>query len=340
MRQLLSALVLAALVACGLSACQEAEDRDLVVLLLPDEDGGARWSAQDRPAFEAAVEASCASCVVEVHQAAGSESTQRAQFADALEQGADVIVLVSLTAEAGEMMVQDAGTTPVIAYDRFVAGADYFVTVDSAQVGTLQARAVLAAAGPKPHVMMINGPADDPNAALVKLAAHAVLEDSGARILAEVDPVDGQTSTAQEWVTDQLAAMKGKRIDAVYAASDAQAGGVVAAFRADKRPLPVLTGQDADLEALRRIVLGEQTMTVYRSVPDEAGAAARVAVRLIAGRKVGGTEPYEGVPSIIFDPVAVRLDNLTDTVVRDGAVGIEELCAGPVLATCESLGLA
>ncbi|CUR59296.1 putative Solute-binding protein [metagenome] len=342
MRRSLGWLVLAALVTTGLGACDNSKDEDLIVLLVPGQDAdNARWLAEDRPAFEAALRTACATCVVEIHEAGGSATTQRAQFARAVKDEADVVVLAAVTSEAGEAMVAAAGETPVIAYDRFVAGADYFVSVDYAQVGTLQAQGLLDAAGPKPSVLVLNGAATDPNAAAVKLAARTVLDAGGARVLAEVDPVDTQAGTAQAWTAEQLEAGKGRPPDAVYAATDAQAAGVVQALTGPKRAtLPVITGGGADLAALQRIVTGRQSMTVYASIPRQAEESARIAVDLVLGAEVSGTKPYEGVASVIFEPVGVTLENLTDTVVRDGGVTISELCSGDVLDACVRLGIA
>ena len=341
MRRSIVALILTGLVAVGLAACNGPADQDLIVLLVPSQDAAnGRWLAQDRPAFESAVRSTCATCVVEIHEAAGSTTTQRAQFARALKDEADVIVLAGVTSKAGEAMVASAGDTPVIAYDRFVAGADYFVSVDYAQVGTLQAQGLLAASGPEPTVLMLNGAVTDPTADTVRVAAQAALEEGGARVVAQVDPVDEQAVTAQEWVSAQLEALKGKPIGAVYAATDAQAGGASQAFAGTRRRLPVITGGGAELTALQRIVTGEQTATVYASIPRRAEEAARVAVDVLLGAAVPGTHRFQGVPSVIFEPVLVSLDNLTDTVVRDGGVSIAELCSGEVLAVCEELGIA
>ncbi len=346
MRRLLTGLSLAVLLAGGLAGCSEPADQDVIALLLPDNAGSTRWEAQDRPAFEAAVEARCEGCVVTVLNAGGDAIAQRAQFDEVRLDGVDVIVLAAVDSDAGESMVEAAGSIPVIAYDRFIAGADFYVSYDGSKVGTLQAEALLAATGKRPSVLRLNGAAGDPNASALRLAVTEVFESSQVEVLAETDPLDWRADTAQAWVAEQLKALKGEkgqRIDAVYAANDAQAGGVVAAFRsfgAADRQLPVLTGQDAELEALRRIVAGEQTMTVYKSIPDQAGRAARMAVSLVAGNDIAGTELNEGVPSVIFAPVPVTIENLTDTVVRDGVVTIEELCAGELLETCQDLGIA
>jgi len=336
MRRLIAPAAMA-VVAAGLSGCQ-VQDEDVIALLLPDLVTD-RWEHQDRPAFEEAVRANCLDCVVKVYNAATSAATQQDQLTEAKQDGADVIVLAAVDSDAGESMVRSAGDIPVIAYDRFVGGADYYVSFDSSQVGTLQAEALVAEAGSRPHILMINGEEGDPNATALKLAAHEVFERAGVRVLAEEDPEDWHADTAKAWVADQIERLGDRRIDAVYAANDSEAEGVVQAFREAKRALPVITGQDGELAALHRIVLGEQTMTVYKSVPDEADRAAKIAVALIAGRAIGGTTDHEGVPSVIFDPVAVTVDNLTNTVVRDGVYSVEAICTPELRKRCEALGI-
>lgn len=336
--RILVAPAIALLLGAGLTGCR-TEDRNVIALLLPDQ-VSARWEGEDRPAFEEAVEAVCADCVVNVYNAATDATTQQEQLTQATDDGADVIVLAAVDTAAGESMVEAAGKTPVIAYDRFLNGVDYDVSFDGSRVGTLQAEAVVAASRRKPHILLLNGAPGDASSSALKLAAHRVFDDAGVKVLAEEDPPDWHADTAEAWVTEQLKKLAGDRIDAVYAANDTQAEGVVQAFRKAGRKLPVVTGQDAELTALQRIVAGEQTMTVYKSIPDEAGRAARIAVDLLEGKKIEGTKDYEGVPSVIFAPVAVTVDNLTDTVVRDGIYTVDEICTADLRTYCEALGIA
>ena len=325
------------LLAAGLSGCQ-SEDRQVIAFLLPDS-ASSRWEDVDRTEFQAAVEASCADCVVKVYNAGGDADTQQDQLGQAKEDDADVFVLAAVDTDVGESMVEAAGETPVIAYDRFINGADYHVSFDGSQVGALQAEALLKASRKAPRILMLNGAVGDTNATAMKLAAHKAFDDAGVEILAEEDLADSDPGTAEAWVTEQLEALGNDRIDAVYAANDTQAEGVAAAFRKASRRVPVITGQDSELTALQRIITGEQTMTVYKSFPDQADRAAEIAVDLLDGNDVEGVEDYEGVPSVIFDPAPVTIANLTNTVVRDGAVTIDEMCTLELRKRCEELGI-
>jgi D-xylose transport system substrate-binding protein len=312
-------------------------DKDVIAFLLPDK-VSARWEQVDRPAFAAAVEANCMGCEVAYYNAGADEATQKEQLQQAISDGADVIVLAAVSTEASEDLIKEAGKLPVVAYDRFMAGADYYVSFDGAVAGKLQAEALVAAAGKSPEILMLNGAVDDPNAAELKQAAIQVFSTNHVRVLAEGNPKDWHTDTAKTWVAGQLDHLGSKRIDAVYAANDTQAEGVVQAFQDAHRPIPVITGMDGELAALQRIVTGTQTMTVYKSVPDQATQAAKIAVALLAGRPVRGTKDHEGVPSVIFQPVAVTLTNLTNTVVRDGVYEIGQICDAALVKRCQALG--
>jgi D-xylose transport system substrate-binding protein len=327
----------ALLLAAGLYGCQ-SEDRQVIAFLLPDS-ASSRWENVDRTAFESAVEANCTDCQVMVYNADGDPGTQQDQLRQAKEDDADVVVLAAVDTDVGESMVQAAGDTPVIAYDRFVSEADYHVSFDGSRVGTLQAEALLDASRKAPRILMLNGAVGDTNATAMKLAAHKAFDDARVEILAEEDLTDSDPDTAEAWVTEQLRVLRDDRIDAVYAANDTQAEGVAAAFRKADRRVPVITGQDSELSALQRIITGEQTMTVYKSFPDEADRAAEIAVQLLDGDDVEGVEDYEGVPSVTFEPVPVTIANLTNTVVRDGVVSIDEMCTQELRKRCEELGI-
>jgi D-xylose transport system substrate-binding protein len=111
-------------------------------------------------------------------------------------------------------------------------------------------------------------------------------------------------------------------------------------------PLPPITGQDAELAAIQRILAGEQYMTVYKAIKPEAEIAAEVAIAL--GR--GEAPPEEWVnqqvdngqgeiPSQILDPVSVTKDNVNDTIVADGFWSVDEICEGSYASACEAAGI-
>jgi D-xylose transport system substrate-binding protein len=148
-------------------------------------------------------------------------------------------------------------------------------------------------------------------------------------------------------MTQALTAVQ-NQLDGVYAANDGTAGGAIAAMKAaGVKPLPPVTGQDAELAAIQRIVLGEQYMTVYKAIQPQAEAAARIAYCLATGKPVpadvtSGRTVNNGkkdVPSVLLVPIAVTRENVKDTVIKDGFWTKEQVCAGSYASACRALGL-
>lgn len=338
--------VLGAIIAVtGVTACgaNDAGDDDAprIALLLP-ESKTTRYETFDKPIFEDKVKELCDECVVDYFNADQSSSKQQQQAESALTNGADVLVFDPVDGEAAAGAVRSAQESdiPVVAYDRFMEGADYYLSFDNEQVGVLQGEALLEATGGTGNILMLNGSPTDPNAAQFKSGAHSVLDGSGLTIVAEYDNPDWSPDNAQQFTSSQLSNTPADQIAGVLAANDGQAGGVIAALRsANVAELPPVTGQDAELAAIQRIVAGEQYMTVYKSIKIEAEKAAELAVALVQGEEVTDTEDFEGVPSYIFDPVIVTQENVADTVVADGFHSVEDICTDEYADACSAIGL-
>ena len=346
----------AALTACGANDAQSGDEGDggsdskVIALLLP-ESKTTRYEAFDKPLFEAAVADRCPDCDVVYYNADQDEAKQTQQVDTAISEGASVIVLDPVNgAGAGGMVqsAQDSGAK-VIAYDRFIAEADYYMSFDNETVGQMQAEALVEAMGDKGGILMLNGAPSDPNAAQFKAGAHSVLDESGVEILEEYDNPDWSPENAQTFVTDQLSKYDASEINGVYAANDGQAGGVVAALTGGgiaEDALPPITGQDAEIAAIQRILAGQQSMTIYKPIPIEAETAAEVAVALANGDEVPTTSEtgieqseYEGVTSYIFDPIVVTADNVADTVIADEFYSVEDICTDEYADACEAAGI-
>ena len=334
----------------GDSAGDGGSDSKVIALLLP-ESKTTRYEAFDKPLFEAKVGELCDDCEVVYYNADQDETKQTQQVDTAISEGASVIVLDPVNgAGAGGMVTsaQDAGAT-VIAYDRFIAEADYYMSFDNETVGKMQAEALVEAMGDEGGILMLNGSPDDPNAAQFKAGAHSVIDASNVEILEEFDNPDWSPENAQEFVTDQLSKYDASDIQGVYAANDGQAGGVVAALTGggfDADSLPPITGQDAEIAAIQRILAGQQAMTIYKPIPIEAETAAEIAVAIANGEDVPtstdtGVEQsdYEGVPSYIFDPTVLTADNVADTVIADGFYDAADICTGEYAEACEAAGI-
>ena len=355
----LTAVGMTALLALGATACGANEAAEpggedgggtSIALLLP-ESQTTRYETFDKPLFEAKVAELCEDCEVLYYNADQDEAKQTQQVDTAISEGASVIVLDPVNgAGAGGMVTaaQDEGI-PVVAYDRFIAEADYYLSFDNETVGQMQGQALVDAMGGSGSILMLNGAPSDPNAAQFKAGAHSVIDASDVEILEEFDNPDWSPEEAQQFVTDQLSNFDPSEIDGVYAANDGQAGGVVAALTGGgvaADALPPITGQDAELAAVQRIIAGQQAMTIYNPIPIEAETAAEVAVKLAQGEEPGDTSDtgialteYEGVPSYIFDPIAVTAENVNDTVVADGFYAVEDICTEEYADACAAAGI-
>src|SRR5205085_11306878 len=239
---------------------------------------------------------------------------------------------------------------PVISYDRLIKGSDavnYYISFDNEQVGKLQGTSLLTALNGKtnPTVVMINGSPTDNNATLFKKGAHSVL-DGKVTIAKEYDTPDWSPDKAQNEMQQALTAL-GNKVDGVLAANDGTGGGAIAAMKAaGLKPLPPVTGQDAELAAIKRILAGEQYMTVYKAIKPEAETAAQLAFTLLGG----GTPPASmvngkvangkmDVPSILLVPVAVTKDKVKDTVIADGFWKASDVCTADFAKACADAGI-
>jgi len=330
-----------------------------IALLLP-ETKTTRYEAQDRPLFEAKVKALCSDCEI-IYSNADQKADQQQNQADAaLTNGAKVMVLDPVDSASAASIVSKAKAQniPVISYDRLITGADidYYISFDNEQVGKLQAESLvekLKQDGESGSLVMINGAPTDNNAKLFKQGAHSVLDDSGFKIGKEYDTPDWSPDQAQNEMEQSITALGKTGFVGVYAANDGTAGGAIAAMKGagiDPSTRPV-TGQDAELAAVQRILDGEQYMTVYKAIKPEAEQAAELAVNLVNGDRAAAdalakdkvNNDQKDVPSIILTPVAVTKANAKETVgkmVADGFLKADQICAGPAASACQQVGIA
>jgi D-xylose transport system substrate-binding protein len=348
--------VAAVLAVGGLAACGSNDDSGnsgdsgnggkSIALLLP-ETKTTRYEAFDKPLFEKKVAELCSDCKVKYYNANQKSETQQQQVQTAITEGVKVMVLDPVDTTAAESMVADAqdAKIPVIAYDRFIKGAEYYMSFDNERVGELQAQNLVDAMGGKGNIFMLNGSPTDPNAAQFKAGAHKVIDASGVKIFpgGEYDNPDWSPDNAQKFVTDKLSATDPSKIGGVYAANDGQAGGVIAALTGEgglpAGKLPPITGQDAELAGIQHIISGEQYMTVFKSYFIEAAKAAEVAVQVTNGEDVTGTTDFQGSKAFIFDPVVVKKDNVKKDIVDTGLFTVADICTADYADACKAVGL-
>jgi D-xylose transport system substrate-binding protein len=336
-------VLFAAITLGGCAPTAEAQGAK-IALLLPDSKT-ARYETFDRPLFEAKV-AELGTYQVVYSNADQDASKQQLQAESALASGARVLVLDPVDAAAAVSIVAaaNAQNVPVISYDRLVAGGTlaFYVSFENQKVGTLQGTSLvekLDAEGATGGILMVNGSPTDGNATQFKNGALGAIEPSGYPILASFDTPDWSPDKAQDWVAGQITQYAG-RYSAIYAANDGTAGGAIAALKAaNVSPLPIVTGQDAELAGIQRIVAGEQYMTVYKAIKLEAEAAAIAAVGLVNGDPVTQGVMINGTPTLLLTPVTVTIDNIMDTVVADGFWTVAEICTADYAAACTEHGI-
>ena len=322
-----------------------------IALLLP-ESKTTRYEAFDRPLFEAKVKALCATCELTYANADQDAAKQLSQAEAALAQGAKVLVLDAVDGASMVAFVKKAkakGVT-VIAYDRLISGTpiDAYVSFDNVKVGEAQGAALLEAisAGGDPKrgkIVMINGAPTDPSAAEYKKGAHNAL-DGKVDIGREFDTPDWSPDKAQQEMEQAITALGKDAIVGVYAANDGTAGGAIAAMqRAGFAKLPPITGQDAELAAVQRILTGQQYMTIYLDIRAEAEASAELAVKAATGVALSApTKVNNGagdVPSVLLAPISVTRAKVKDTIIKDGFYKAADVCTGEVAAACAELGI-
>ncbi|HEY8582967.1 MAG TPA: sugar ABC transporter substrate-binding protein [Capillimicrobium sp.] len=326
-----------------------------IALLLP-ETKTTRYEEQDRPNFERKVGELCPDCEVIYSNADGDASRQQQQAEAAITEGAKVIVISAVDVASAGAIVQRAeqADVQVIAYGRLIPDApiDFYVSIDPFKVGQQQAEVQLDAmekAGvSSPRVVMINGAPTDSNSKPYKDGALQTYEERGAKVVESYDTPDWSPDKAQQEMEQALTALGKDGFDGVYSANDGMAGGAIAALKggglnpADR----FVTGQDAELAAIQRILAGEQLMTVYQPLIQLSETAAELAVPIAQGTEPPADVAPETVDngagdikSALLDTIAITKDNIEDTVVKDGFLDVQDICSGPYAKACAEAGL-
>ena len=327
-------------------------------VILPDTTSSTRYTLYDAPLLKKAIEE--AGLKADVQNALGDTSkfTQIAQ--NMIAEGVKVLVIDSPDAATGagvESKAKAAGI-PVVDYDRVNLGgsADYYVSFDNEGVGKLQGETLVkcmqANNAPKgaPIIIMDGGTDVDNNAVLFKKGAHAVLDPlfaDGTYKLAGESVVKGwKVENAAPAFTQALTAAGGK-VDGVVAANDDIANAVITVLKSKNLSNVPVTGQDAGIAGLQHIIKGEQCMTVFKDVKQEADAAAKLAIALAKGQDPSAAgltladfqDPVGNrtMKAVLLTPTAITKDNVKD-VITAGALTKEQICQG-IEAACTAAGI-
>ncbi|MFF3937416.1 sugar ABC transporter substrate-binding protein [Streptomyces phaeofaciens] len=350
----LTAALVAAVLTVSLASCGEdgakSADGFTVGLLLPSR-SLPRWEHADKPLIEEQLKRRCPECTLMYANAENDAARQHQQMVSMITKGARVLILDAADTRALRSSIQEADRagTRVIAYDRLAEGPIAgFVGFDGAEVGRLQGEGLLTAMGDKADggsVVMMNGDPISPNAAWYRDGALSVLRGR-VEIAKSYNTAGWNTQEAHTNMAAAIAALGPDRIDGVLAANDAIAAGVISALKsAGVRELPPVTGQDADIDAVRRIVKGEQYMTVYKSFRDEAGSIAAMAVAVGRDGDPGDTPTTidspttRDIPAVLLRPASVTVDGIGPTLVDGGVYTVRRICVPELREACAAAGL-
>jgi D-xylose transport system substrate-binding protein len=334
-------------------------------VLLPDSASSPRWESDDRRFFDQAF--TDAGVDFNIVNAEGDAAQQQAQAEQAISDGASVILLVSIDTGSGATIIDLAkdADVQVVEYDRFNTGGSggaAYVSFDNVQVGQTMAEELEPVIDEldveKPRVVMLNGGEEDNNSFLFRQGYAETVEaraDAGDWEVVADQHVPGWDNQEAQTIMEQILTSANNDVDAVFAANDGLANSAINALEAAGIEGAPVSGQDATAAGIQNILLGKQTMTVYKPIEAEAEVAAAVALALRNGEDPAnidteaefsliGIQAEDGqptdspdgegvVPYYALVPIGVTADNIADTVIADEFRTVEELCSGDVAET-------
>ncbi|WP_405999606.1 sugar ABC transporter substrate-binding protein [Streptomyces sp. NBC_00829] len=342
------------LVGCGSEEGSgvRATDDITVGLLLPENEA-ARYEKFDKPVIEEKIsKLTNGKGKVLYSNARQDAALQKQQIDTMIKSKVDVLIVDAVDSKGIASAIEkahDAGI-PVVSFDRLAEGPiDAYTSFDNEEVGHVQGKALLQALGSKAkdgQIVMMNGAQTDPNAAQFKRGAHAELDDK-VNVGEEFDTKDWKPENATANMKSAISSLGNDKIIGIYSANDGMAGGIITALKdAGIFPLPPVTGQDAELAAVQRIVAGEQYMSVYKPYAPEANAAAEMAILLARGMGLNSmaqadvdSPTKKAIPSVLVPVISLTKENIKDTVISDGVYTVEEICIPKYKSACKSLGL-
>jgi D-xylose transport system substrate-binding protein len=338
-----------------------SQGKGKIGVLLPDTTTSTRYVQYDAPYLTQAFKAAgLSSDQFTIQNAQGSASTMQTQADAMISGGASVLLVDPLDPGSGAAIESkaEAAGAKVIDYDRLVTGgpADrYYVSFDNVKVGELigkgEVDCITAWNVAKPNILIMNGDPTDNNAKLFAQGYHSVLDPKFAdKSYVKVGEPAGTWTPSVAATTFQQQWTAHKNINAVVTPNDDNANAVIAVLKSNKIPpkkFPT-TGQDASLPGLQNILTGYQCGTVYKPIYLEAQAAAALALFLRAGitppstlvnAKTTDSKISKDIASVYTTPIWVTSENMNSTVVKDGAVTKDKLCAGAVASACTAAGI-
>src|SRR6195952_343972 len=329
-----------------------AADKGLVGIAMPTK-SSARWIDDGNNIVKQLQDAGY---TTDLQYADDDIPNQLSQIENMVTKGAKVLVIASIDGTTLSDVLQkahDAGIK-VIAYDRLIrdsGNVDYYATFDNFQVGVLQAGSIVDALGLKDgkgpfNIELFGGSPDDNNAFFFYDGAMSVLQpyiDSKKLVVQskqigmdKVSTLRWEASVAQARMENLLSAFyTRKHVDAVLSPYDGLSIGIIAALRgvgygSKEMPMPVISGQDAEVPSVKSIVNHEQYSTIFKDTRDLAKIAAGMVDAVLSGGKpeVNDTKTYNNgvkvVPSYLLKPIAVDLDNWKTALIDTGYYKAEQ----------------
>lgn len=284
---------------------------------------------------------------------------QVSQVENLITQNVKALIVAAIDNKSLNNVLQQAkdADIPVISYDRLILGTenvDYYASFDNEKVGELQGDYIVDKLGLKDgsekgpfNVELFAGSNDDNNTRYFFQGAMSVLQPyidkkqlvvkSGQTELTQVTTLRWDGATAQRRMDDILTkSYKSGKVDAVLSPYDGISIGILSALKSDGygskgKPLPVVTGQDAEVASVKSIIADQQSMTVYKDTRELAKVASTMVDALLNDKKpeTNDTETYDNgakvVPAYLLEPVAVDKENYQKTVVDSGYVKESDL---------------
>jgi D-xylose transport system substrate-binding protein len=327
-----------------------------VGVILPETASSARWEGFDKPMLEKALRAQ--GFEVDVQNAQGDVQKFVTLADGMISQGVDVLIIASINSEVGSAVATKAKNAgiPTIDYDRLNLGgsSDYYVSFDNVKVGELQGQGLADALKDKQgaEVIEIEGAPTDNNATLFHEGQRNLLQplyDSGALKLVQSQPIDNWDNQKGGVMFEQILTGNGGKVDGVVAANDGLAGAVITVLKKNglNGTVPV-TGQDATADGLKAILRGDQYMTVFKPIQQEADAVAALAAALAEGDTAAADEiasdvskDPEGnrdVRSVLLEPELITKSEVKK-VVDEGYVPAADICGDDLQQVCAELSI-
>src|ERR1700761_1573496 len=330
----------------AMSGAAFAQDKGVVGISLPDKTES-RWITDGKSMVDAL---KAKGYDADLQYANYDVPTQVNQVENMLAKGVKALVIAPIDGKtfSDALALAQQNGIKVISYDRLISqtkNVDYYATFDNYGVGVLQAQSIVSAwqkAGSKApfNIEVFGGSSDDNNAHMVYAGGMSVLKpyiDSGKFVVRSKQVVFEKVAT-RNWdgATDQgrmdnlLSAFYGKdRLDAVWTPNDAIAIGVVSSLKgvgygSAQQAMPVVTGQDADIQNVKNIVRGDQTSTVFKDTRKLASVAADMVDDALTGKQVpvNDTKSYNNgakiVPTYLVKPILVDKGNYQSELVTSG----------------------